>query len=49
MRLNPLGTAAIIWSIVAAPNNDDCGTIGGMKIGRGIQKYSEKKTSRVLL
>jgi hypothetical protein len=36
VRLSPLGTAATVWPIVpAADDDDDCGAIGGMRIGRG--------------
>jgi hypothetical protein len=35
MRLDPFGTAATVWPIVPAPDNDsDCGAIGGIRIGR---------------
>jgi hypothetical protein len=35
--VSPLCTAAIVWSIVPAPddNHVDCEAIGGMRIGRG--------------
>jgi hypothetical protein len=35
------------WPIVPAPDDGDCGEIGGMKIGRG--KYSEKTCSSAIL
>jgi hypothetical protein len=39
MRLNPLGTSVINWPIVPAPddddNDDECGAVGGMRIGSG--------------
>jgi hypothetical protein len=34
VRLSPLGTAATIWPIVPAPDNE-CGAVGGMRIDRG--------------
>jgi hypothetical protein len=41
VRLSPLGTSATIWPIVPAPD-DDCGAIGGMKIGRGNRRTRKK-------
>jgi hypothetical protein len=41
VRLSPLGTLATNWPIVPALNDDDyddddeCGVVGGIKIGRG--------------
>jgi hypothetical protein len=36
VRLSPLGTSATNWPIVPAPDdNNACGAIGGMRIGRG--------------
>jgi hypothetical protein len=37
VRLSPLGTSATNWPIVPAPDDDDdeCGAVGGMRIGRG--------------
>jgi hypothetical protein len=36
VRLSPLGTSATNWPIVPAPMIDDeCGAVGGMRIGRG--------------
>jgi hypothetical protein len=35
VRLSPLGTAATVWPTVPAPDDDDCGAIGGMTIGTG--------------
>jgi hypothetical protein len=35
VRLSPLGTLATSWPIVQAPADDDeCGAVGGMRIGR---------------
>jgi hypothetical protein len=42
VRLSPLGTSATNWPIVQAPDDDECGAVGGMRIGRGNPKYSEK-------
>jgi hypothetical protein len=38
VRLSTLGKLAIYWPIVPAPDNDDddeCGAVGGIRIGRG--------------
>jgi hypothetical protein len=35
VRLSPLGTVATVWPIVPAPDDDHCGAIRGMRIGRG--------------
>jgi hypothetical protein len=36
VRLSPLGTAPTVCPIAPAPDDDDeCGTVGGMRIGRG--------------
>jgi hypothetical protein len=39
--LSLLGTAITVWSIVPASDDadddDDCGTVGGMRIGRGTR------------
>jgi hypothetical protein len=38
VRLSPLGTSTTNWPIVPAPDDDDddeCGAVGGMRIGRG--------------
>jgi hypothetical protein len=42
VRLSPLGTSAIIWPIVPAPDNEDCVTVGGMRTGRRNQSTQEK-------
>jgi hypothetical protein len=34
VRLSPLGTSATNWPIVPAPDDDECGAVGGMRIGR---------------
>jgi hypothetical protein len=41
-KLGPRGTSATEWPIVPAPGDYDVGEFGGMKIGRGKPKYSEK-------
>jgi hypothetical protein len=33
--LSPLGTSATHWPIVPAPDGDECGAVGEMRIGRG--------------
>jgi hypothetical protein len=40
-KLNPLGTSATIWPIVPAPDVE-FEAVGGIRIGRGNPKYSEK-------
>jgi hypothetical protein len=35
VRLSLLSTSATNWPIAPAPNDDDCGAVGGMRIGRG--------------
>jgi hypothetical protein len=43
MRLSPLGTSATIWPTVAARVIDyECGTVGGMRIGRGNRRTRTK-------
>jgi hypothetical protein len=43
VRLSPLGTSATNWPIVPAPDDDDeCGTVGGMRIGRGNRSTRRK-------
>jgi hypothetical protein len=42
VELSPLGTPASEWPIVLARGDFDDGEFGGMKIGRGNRKYSEK-------
>jgi hypothetical protein len=39
VRLSPLGTAATVWPVVPTP--DDCGAVGGMRIGRGSRILGE--------
>jgi hypothetical protein len=35
LRLSLLDTSATIWPIVPAPNDNEFGAVGGMRIGRG--------------
>jgi hypothetical protein len=35
--LSPLGTSATIWPTVPAPDDHECGAVGGMRIGRGTE------------
>jgi hypothetical protein len=49
VRLSPLGTAATVWPIVPAPDDDgDCGAIDGMRTGRG-NRSTERKPAPVAL
>jgi hypothetical protein len=46
VRLSPLGTAATVWPIEPAPDDDDdCGVIGGMRIDRGNRSTRRKPAS----
>jgi hypothetical protein len=46
VRLSPLGTSATNWPIVPAPMMDDeCGAVGGMRIGRGNRSTQRKPAS----
>jgi hypothetical protein len=43
VRLSPLGTSATNWSTVPAPDDDDeCGVVGRMRIGRGNRSARRK-------
>jgi hypothetical protein len=42
VHLGPLGTSPTEWPILPAPGDCDDGEFGGMKIGMGKPKYSEK-------
>jgi hypothetical protein len=43
VRLSPLGTSAIDWPIVPAPDVDDeCGAVGGMRISKGKRSTRTK-------
>jgi hypothetical protein len=35
VRLSPLGTSATNWPIAPAPDDDECGAVGGMRLDRG--------------
>jgi hypothetical protein len=39
--VSPLGTAASIWPIVPAPD-DEFGVVGGMRVGRGNRSTRRK-------
>jgi hypothetical protein len=41
--LSPLGPAATVWPIVPAPDDSDCGAVGGMQIGRGNRNTLSKQ------
>jgi hypothetical protein len=47
VRLSPLGTVATVWPIYQPQMTDvdECGAVGGMKIGRGNQSTRRKPTS----
>jgi hypothetical protein len=44
VRLSPLGTSATNWPIVPAPDDDECGAVGGIRIGRGNRSTHRKPT-----
>jgi hypothetical protein len=44
VRLSLLGTSAAIWPIVPAPNDNECGAVGGMRTGRGNRSTRRKPT-----
>jgi hypothetical protein len=44
VRLNPLGTSATLWPIVPAPDDYECGTVCGMRLGRGNWSTLRKPT-----
>jgi hypothetical protein len=47
VRLSPLGTAAtigLLYQHQMIDDDDDCGAIGGMKIGRGNRSTRRKPT-----
>jgi hypothetical protein len=48
--VSPLGTSATNWPIVPAPDDEDnkCGAVGGMIIGRG-NRSTRRKPARVPL
>jgi hypothetical protein len=53
VRLSTLGTAATVWPIVPAPDDydddDECGAVGGMRIGRGNRSTRRKPAPSVSL
>jgi hypothetical protein len=40
--LSPLGTSATICPIVLAPDDNECGPVGGIRIGRGNRSTRRK-------
>jgi hypothetical protein len=42
VKPSPLGTAATDWPIAPAHDDDDCGVIGGIRIGRGNRSTLRK-------
>jgi hypothetical protein len=40
--LSSLGTSATNWPIIPAPDDDVCGAVGGMRIGRGNRSTRRK-------
>jgi hypothetical protein len=42
VRLSPLGTSATVRPIVPASDDDECGAVGGMRIGRGNRSTRRK-------
>jgi hypothetical protein len=43
LTMSPLGTAATVWRIVPAQDDsDECGAVGGMRIGRGNRSTRRK-------
>jgi hypothetical protein len=44
VRLSPVGMSATDWPILPAPddNDDECGAVGGMRIGRGKRSTRSK-------
>jgi hypothetical protein len=46
VRLSPLGTSAINWSLYKRQIiEDECGAVGGMRIGRGNRNTRRKRAS----
>jgi hypothetical protein len=49
VRRSPLGRSVTNWTIVLAPYDDDeCGAVGGIRIGRG-DRSTRRKPAPVLL
>jgi hypothetical protein len=42
VRLSPLGTSATVSPIVPASDDDECGAVGGMRIGKGNRSTCRK-------
>jgi hypothetical protein len=42
VRLSPLDTSATNWPIVPAMDDEECGAVGGMRIGRGNRSTRRK-------
>jgi hypothetical protein len=44
VKLSPLGTSVTNWSVVSAPmiDDDECGAVRGMRIGRGNRSTRRK-------
>jgi hypothetical protein len=47
MRLSPLGTSATNWTIIIAPDDDECGAVSWMRIRR--ENRSARRKSALLL
>jgi hypothetical protein len=49
VRLSPFGTLATNWPIVPSPDDDDeCGAVGGIRIGRGNRSTRRKPAAEPL-
>jgi hypothetical protein len=44
VRLSPLGTSPTNWPIVPAPDDNECGAVDGMRIGKGNRSTRRKPT-----
>jgi hypothetical protein len=42
VRLSPLGTSASNWPLIPAPDDGECGVVGGMRIDRGNRSTRRK-------
>jgi hypothetical protein len=47
VRLSPLGTSVTNWPIVPPHmiDDDECGAVGGMRMGRGNRSTRRKRTT----
>jgi hypothetical protein len=45
VRLRPLGMSASSEPIVPAPDDDECGTVGGMRVGGGNKSTQKNLNS----